>query len=69
MRMLTVTNSFRARLLLLLVFLLGLTLGVQYYVNLRAARHTAHLIVQQEEAIMAGVGLGLSSSIATVLLN
>ena len=61
MRMLALTNSFRARLLLLLVFLLGLTLGVQYYVNLRTVERNAHLIVEQEEAVMAGVGLGVSS--------
>jgi len=61
MRMWALTNSFRARLLLLLVFLLGLTLGVQYYVNLRTVRSNAHLIVEQEEAVMAGVGLGVSS--------
>src|SRR6266498_1835950 len=61
MRMLALTNSFRARLMLLLVFLLGLTLGVQYYVNLRSVRSNARLIVEQEEAVMAGVGLGVSS--------
>jgi signal transduction histidine kinase len=61
MRMLALTNSFRARLLLLLVFLLGLTLGVQYYVNLRSVRSNARLIIEQEEAVMAGVGLGVSS--------
>lgn len=61
MRMPTITNSFRARLLLLLVFLLGLTLGVQYYVNLRSVRNNTRLIVEQEEAVMAGVGLGVSS--------
>jgi len=54
-------NSFRARLVLLLVVLLGLTLGVQYYVNLRSVRSNAHLIVEQEQAIMAGVALGVSS--------
>jgi len=61
MRVLALTNSFRAQLLFLLVFLLGLTLGVQYYVNLRSVRSNAHLIVEQEEAVMAGVGLGVSS--------
>ena len=45
-------NSFRARLVLLLVVLLGLTLGVQYYVNLRSVRRNAHMIVEQEQAIM-----------------
>jgi signal transduction histidine kinase len=54
-------NSFRARLLLLLAILLGLTLGVQYYVNLRSVRSNAHLIVEQEQAIMAGVALGVNS--------
>ena len=54
-------NSFRARLLLLLALLLGLTLGVQYYVNLRSVQSNAHLIVEQEQAIMAGVALGVSS--------
>jgi signal transduction histidine kinase len=54
-------NSFRARLLLLLAVLLGLTLGVQYYVNLRSIRSNAQLIVEQEQAIMAGVALGVNS--------
>lgn len=54
-------NSFRARLVILLVVLLGLTLGVQYYVNLRSVRRNAHMIVEQEQAIMAGVALGVSS--------
>src|SRR6266576_6296357 len=54
-------ESFRARLILLLALLLGLTLGVQYYVNLRAVRNNARLIVEQEQAIMAGVALGVSS--------
>jgi signal transduction histidine kinase len=54
-------NSFRARLLLLLAVLLGLTLGVQYYVNLRSVRSNAHLIIEQEQAIMAGVALGVNS--------
>ena len=54
-------NSFRARLLLLLSVLLGLTLGVQYYVNRRSVESNAHLIVEQEQAIMAGVALGVNS--------
>ncbi len=54
-------KSFRARLLLLLAVLLGLTLGVQYYVNLRSVRSNAHLILEQEQAIMAGVALGVNS--------
>lgn len=54
-------NSFRARLLLLLAVLLGLTLSVQYYLNLGSVRSNAHLIVEQEQAIMAGVALGVNS--------
>ncbi len=61
MRIPLLTDSFRARLLLLLVVLLGLTLGVQYFVNLRAVRRNAQLIVEQEQAIMAGVALGVNS--------
>ena len=61
MKMPKLLNSFRARLVLLLVVLLGLTLGVQYYVNLRSVRSNAHLIVEQEQAIMAGVALGVNS--------
>ena len=54
-------NSFRAQLLLLLALLLGLTLGVQYYVNLRSVEDNTHLIIEQEEAITAGVALGVNS--------
>ncbi len=56
-----ILNSFRARLILLLVVLLGLTLGVQYYVNVRSVRRNAHMLVEQEQAIMAGVALGVNS--------
>jgi len=56
-----VFSSFRARLVLLLVALLGLTLGVQYYVNLQSVKRNAHLLVEQEQAIMAGVALGVNS--------
>jgi signal transduction histidine kinase len=54
-------DSFRVRLLLLLAALLGLTLGVQYYVNLQAVRSNAQLIVEQQRAILAGVALGVES--------
>jgi signal transduction histidine kinase len=54
-------NSFRVRLLLLLAVLLGLTLFVQYFLNLRSVRRNAHMIVEQEQAIMAGVALGVNS--------
>jgi len=61
MRTPQIFNSFRARLVLLLVVLLGLTLGVQYYVNLQSAKRNAHMLVEQEQAIMAGVALGVNS--------
>ena len=61
MRIPHLLNSFRARLILLLVVLLGLTLGVQYYVNVRSVRRNAHMLVEQEQAIMAGVALGVNS--------
>ncbi len=61
MKLTGILNSFRARLLLLLAVLLGLTLGVQYYVNLRSVKRNAELIVKRERAIMAGVALGVKS--------
>jgi signal transduction histidine kinase len=54
-------QSFRARLLLLLALMLGLTLGIQYYFNLRAVRANASMIVEQEQAIMTGIALGIES--------
>src|SRR5574341_241345 len=53
-------NSFRVRLLLLLAVLLVLTVSVQYYVNLRAVRSNTQFIVEQQQAIMAGVAFGVN---------
>ena len=61
MRFPALVESFRARLLLLLALMLGLTLGIQYYFNLRAVKANAKMIVEQEQAIMSGVALGLDS--------
>ena len=61
MRFTAQIRSFRARLLLLLALMLGLTLGIQYYFNLRAVRANASMIVEQEQAIMTGIALGLES--------
>jgi signal transduction histidine kinase len=61
MRFATQIRSFRARLLLLLALMLGLTLGIQYYFNLRAVRANARMIIEQEQAIMTGIALGLES--------
>lgn len=54
-------SSFRARLLLVLAALLVFTLGTQYLLNLRAARNNRRLRETQEQALMAGVGLGVES--------
>jgi len=61
MKFATQIQSFRARLLLLLALMLGLTLGIQYYFNLRTVRANARMIVEQEQAIMTGIALGLES--------
>jgi signal transduction histidine kinase len=61
MRIVDVIRSFRARLLLLLALMLGLTLGVQYYFNLRTVKSNAHMIVEREQAIMTGVALAMKS--------
>jgi signal transduction histidine kinase len=54
-------NSFRVRLLLLLAALLVLTLAAQYYVNLRTARTNTRFMLEQRQAILAGVSLGVES--------
>ena len=61
MKFSTQIQSFRARLLLLLALMLGLTLGIQYYFNLRTVRANARMIIEQEQAIMTGIALGLES--------
>src|SRR5215211_4903481 len=61
MRLITQIRSFRARLLLLLALMLGLTLGIQYYFNLRTVRANARMIIEQEQAIMTGIALGMES--------
>jgi signal transduction histidine kinase len=61
MRLSELIKSFRARLLLLLALMFGLTLGVQYYFNLRTVKANAHKIIDQEQAIMTGVALAIKS--------
>jgi signal transduction histidine kinase len=61
MKITALIQSFRARLLLLLALMLGITLGVQYYVNSRSVRNNAHIIMEQQKAIMTGVALGIKS--------
>jgi signal transduction histidine kinase len=61
MKLAILFHSFRVRLLVLLAALLVLTLGVQYYVNVRAVRSNAQLIAEQQQAVMAGLALGVHS--------
>ncbi len=39
--------------------MLGLTLGVQYYFNLRAVRANAHMVIEQEQSIMTSIALAI----------
>ncbi|MCS6873712.1 MAG: ATP-binding protein [Pyrinomonadaceae bacterium] len=55
-----VFSSFRFRLLLVLAFLLVITLGVQYYLNLRTEQQNAILRKKQEQALVAGIVLGVN---------
>ena len=57
--------SFRMRLLLVLAVLLIVTLFVQYYLNLRAERNNAKIRERQEQALIAGVTLGVNSISST----
>lgn len=41
--------------------MLGLTLGIQYYFNLRTVRANARMIIEQEQAIMTGIAVGVES--------
>lgn len=61
MRFAAQVQSFRGRLLLLLALMLGLTLGIQYYFNVRTVRANARMIIEQEQAIMTGIALGYES--------
>jgi signal transduction histidine kinase len=54
---------------MLLAALLFLTLGVQYYVNLRAVSDNAQFIVEQQRALMAGVALGVNSVSSKIYLD
>jgi signal transduction histidine kinase len=51
-------NTFRARLLIILAFLLVATLGVQLYVNLKNRKENIELRALQEQALVAGFVLG-----------
>lgn len=53
-------NTFRGRLLLILVFLLVATLGVQFFANLRTQKENDRSRAMQERALVAGIALGVS---------
>jgi signal transduction histidine kinase len=61
MKALRFTSSFRVRLLLVLAGLLVVTLGTQYLLNLRTARNNKRLREMQEQALIAGMSLGVRS--------
>ena len=62
-------RTFRGRLLIILLFLLVTTLGVQYYLNLLTENQNAELREMQNRAIFAGVALGLNSLTSRVYLQ
>lgn len=53
-------STFRGRLLLILVFLLVATLGVQYYLNLLTQQENNELRDAQAQALVAGITLGFN---------
>lgn len=55
-------NTFRGRLLVILLVLLLATLGVQYYLNLRTERQNERLREKQTQALVAAVALGFRGS-------
>jgi len=58
MNALDLIYSFRVRLLLVLAALLVATLGVQYYLNLRAEQRVTGIIAEQEHALAAALAIG-----------
>ncbi len=54
-------NTFRGRLLLIFAFLIIATLAVQYYVNLLSQAENNRQRELQEQALVAGISVGISS--------
>jgi signal transduction histidine kinase len=69
MSALRIFYSFRARLLLVLAALLVTTLGVQYSLNVLAERNSARSREKQNQALIAGVALGVKSISSTERLT
>lgn len=57
----TFFNTFRGRLLVILLLLLVVTLGVQYYLNLLTENQNRELREMQDRAIFAGITIGINS--------
>ena len=62
-------NTFRGRLLIILVILLITTLSFQYYLNLKTQRENTELRGMQEQAIVAGFALGTGGITSTDYLS
>jgi len=58
-------NTFRGRLLLILLLMLMATLGVQYYLNLLTQKENDELREAQTQALVAGITLGFNSLTST----
>src|SRR5690348_8531583 len=54
-------GTFRGRLLLILLFMLVATLGVQYYLNILNEEENTRLREMQEASVVAGFSVGMSS--------
>jgi signal transduction histidine kinase len=62
-------NTFRGRLLLILLFLLVTTLGVQYYLNLLTEDQNRQQRELQDRSIFAGIAIGLNSLTSKVYIQ
>ncbi len=69
MRTLDLIYSFRGRLLFVLTALLVVTLGVQYYLNVRAEQRVARFIDEQEKALTAALQMGSEGVSSTAYLS
>ncbi len=62
-------NTFRGRLLIILALLLVATLGVQFYLNFVTERENAKTRAMQEQALVSGIALGVTSLTSTYRLQ
>lgn len=58
-------QTFRGRLVVVLAFLLMATLGVQYYLNLRAEEENSEVREMQEQALVSGITLGVNGMVGS----